>query len=400
MGNRYDAHFKFLLIFFKRKGISARRVHIRRVINFTAAMDNAYDRFQNLDDFLESDRFRAWIKGENPADRAFWEGMLSAYPEKVALYETAAAMLLMLDGTSDEVSVEYVNEKVKDIVSHAGQPRKAGRITSIRPWRMVAAAVLLLGFGWLGYLAYSSRTRLKLNIASQETTGDRWQTKENRNARPLLVNFPDGSSVLLSKGSSVRFQTRMNKTRREVFLEGEGFFEVSKNAARPFFVYTNGLTTKVLGTSFRVRAFAGEAEILVVVKTGKVTVTPGSEEEAARSEKGVTLLPQQEIRLNKEQEAFVEKQMKTAPEVHSAKPLEARPVLDFRNTPVAEVFSRLEKAYGVPIGFDREKMSNCTLTATLTDEPFLDKLRLVCLGTESTFEMKDNRVTIYSKGCL
>jgi hypothetical protein len=108
-------------------------------------MDNAYDRFQNLDDFLESDRFRAWIKGENPADRAFWEGMLSAYPEKVALYETAAAMLLMLDGTSDEVSVEYVNEKVKDIVSHAGQPRKAGRITSIRPWRMVAAAVLLLG---------------------------------------------------------------------------------------------------------------------------------------------------------------------------------------------------------------------------------------------------------------
>ncbi|WP_348068220.1 FecR family protein [Dyadobacter sp.] len=363
-------------------------------------MDNAYDRFQSLDDFLESDRFHAWIKGENPADRAFWEGMLSAYPEKVTLYETATVILLRMNGKSDEVSGEYISEKVRDIVSQVSQPRKAGRIMSIRPWRMVAAAMLLLGLGWLGYLAYSSRTEQKPNIAGQENKGDPWQTRENKNARPLLVNFPDGSSVLLSKGSSVRFETKMNNTSRRVFLEGEGFFEVAKNASWPFFVYTNGLTTKVLGTSFRVRAFAGEAEILVVVKTGKVIVTPGPESETGESEKGVTLLPLQEIRLNKAQEAFVEKQIETAPEVRSAKTLDAMPVLDFRNTPVAEVFNRLEKAYGVPIAYDIEKMRNCTLTATLTDEPFLDKLRLVCLGTESTFEMTDNQVTIHSKGCL
>jgi transmembrane sensor len=363
-------------------------------------MDNAYDRFQSLDDFLESDRFQAWIRGENPADRAFWEGMLNAYPEKVNLYETATVILLKLNGKSDEVSAAYVSEKVKDIVSQVGQPRKATRTVTIRPWRMMAAAMLLLGMGWLGYLAYSSRTDQTPDIAGQENKGDQWQIRKNDNARPLLVNFPDGSSVLLSKGSSVRFETKMNNKSRKVFLEGEGFFEVAKNASWPFFVYTNGLTTKVLGTSFRVRAFAGEAEILVVVKTGKVIVTPGPESETGESEKGVTLLPQQEIRLNKAQEAFVEKQIETAPEVRSAKTLDSMPVLDFRNTPVAEVFNRLEKAYGVPIEYDIEKMSNCTLTATLTDEPFLDKLRLVCLGTESTFEMTDNKVTIHSKGCL
>ncbi len=89
------------------------------------------------------------------------------------------------------------------------------------------------------------------------------------------IDLPDGSRVTLEKGSKLYYAADFSsddKAKREVYLTGEAFFEIKKNAARPFYVYTSTVITKVLGTSFRVEAYPSASKATVTVKTGKVSV--------------------------------------------------------------------------------------------------------------------------------
>lgn len=362
-------------------------------------MNESYDGFQNLEDFLESKRFQAWVKGERPEDKVFWEGLLSTYPERAHVYKNAVGTLLILAGTNEDISAEYIRDKVGNIISAIEDSPKTVPFRGLRLWLTAAAAVIAVGIGWYSYITFSPAKSQERAFASESTDAGGWQQTENKSSRVMLVNFPDGSSVLLSRGSKIRFEKKMDHVQREVYLEGEGFFEVAKNAARPFFVYTNGLTTKVLGTSFRVRAYENEPDVTVAVRTGKVTVVPGSIAGSSNTSKALTLLPDQEVSLLKEKEKFVYKTNGQESNHLSGKAVAPNPMFEFRFTPVARVFAELEKVYGVPIVYDQEKMRNCTLTATLTDEPFLDKVKLICLGTESTFKMSGNSIIIQSTGC-
>ena len=89
------------------------------------------------------------------------------------------------------------------------------------------------------------------------------------------IVLADGSTVFLNKGTTVSLRTgKFNAYIRELWLdEGEAFFQVTKDADRPFVVHTsNGIATKVLGTSFNIRAYAELEEQVISVNTGRVQV--------------------------------------------------------------------------------------------------------------------------------
>jgi transmembrane sensor len=86
--------------------------------------------------------------------------------------------------------------------------------------------------------------------------------------------LPDGSKVWLNAASSLRFPTRFNGPERTVFLQGEAYFEVAKNAAMPFRVMLeNETSVKVLGTHFNIMSYSDEKVIRTTLEEGKVTVT-------------------------------------------------------------------------------------------------------------------------------
>src|SRR5690606_37260897 len=71
--------------------------------------------------------------------------------------------------------------------------------------------------------------------------------------RPFkYVQLPDGSSVVLHRNSTLKYPQTFDSTKREVYLIGEAFFEITKNAEQPFFVYAGEVIAKVHGTSFSV----------------------------------------------------------------------------------------------------------------------------------------------------
>jgi len=93
----------------------------------------------------------------------------------------------------------------------------------------------------------------------------------NANGQRSKIILPDSSEVFLGAGSKLTFPEKFKTGSREVTLEGEAFFQVTKNPRRPFIIHTSSVQTKVLGTSFKIQAFKGRP-LLVSVATGKVRV--------------------------------------------------------------------------------------------------------------------------------
>ena len=88
------------------------------------------------------------------------------------------------------------------------------------------------------------------------------------------LTLADGTQVWLNADSRLEFPDRFNGNTREVRLQGEAYFEVKKDAKRPFIVHSDFLTTRVVGTSFNVRA-RSRRDAVVTLVSGRVQVKAG-----------------------------------------------------------------------------------------------------------------------------
>lgn len=356
-------------------------------------MPFSFENFSTIEDFLENDAFRTWVTERRPEDRLFWQQWLMQHPEKRDLYEQAVATFLVLQGKQLSISDKQVKAKTDEILNQL--PDSPTVVRPLLNWQWVrwsaAAAVAGLVIYWQVGGSFSRELAESGKQEVQTIRDIGWKIVKNGTGQPLVVLLPDNSSVLLSTGSQIRFHKQNIHTLREVYLQGEAFFEVSKNPAKPFLVYTTNLTTKVLGTSFQVRSFNKETAAYVKVKTGKVSVTP-----VDTPDKSVLLTKNEQLSLETRTDKVVKQAIipaKEQPSVILSQPF----AFDF--TPVPEVFTQLESSYNMPIRYDRNLLSKCTFTGQLNDAPFLEKIRLICLTIESTFEIVDNQVIIHSQGC-
>jgi hypothetical protein len=212
------------------------------------------------------------------------------------------------------------------------------------------------------------------------------------------VTLKDGSTVILEPGGEVSFDKNFING-REVYLTGDAFFDVTKDPSRPFFVYTNEVTTKVLGTSFRIKANQGEKEIVVAVKTGKVTVTAKAVTNDVRTKdiQEITLTPNQQA-IYKRNEQVVVKKIVEEPQV-----IKGHTTIkdSYVNESVVLILQALTESYGVDIRFDKESLSGCTLTSDIIEgEGLFEQLEIVCNALGGTYKMEnDASIVIEANGC-
>jgi len=297
-------------------------------------------------------------------------------------------------------------EAVEDAIWRRMAPRqqvalKEGRVINLgaafwnAPQLRWAAALLLfaMGLGLLWWFGNRFQVRPVQTIAAAKG----WTRRTNSTHHVQHFRLPDGSRITLKPGSSLRYAAAFAGPKREVYLVGEAFFQVSKNADRPFLVFTKQVVTTVLGTSFRVTDYLGGQKATVAVREGKVAVQAREEAQLDATpvhpaDKGVLLLPNQQV-------------VYSAASHHLTKELVEKPVVlkpqafNFEERPVAEVLTALEKAYGVTIGYDKVKLADCTVSITFYDEPLFDKLDLLCKSLGAHYTVADAQVTIHSNGC-
>ena len=197
--------------------------------------------------------------------------------------------------------------------------------------------------------------------------------------------LPDGTKILLSKNSEITYPKTFEGNTREINFSGEGFFDVHHDAAHPFIIHTQGTDVKVLGTSFNVRAY--NAQVQVLVKTGKVQFSKNKNQVIlTKGQKGETLANVDTI--IKSEFAEVETVVK-----------EKLSSFVFNKMSLGEVADALSKQFGKDIKFSKDKIKNCKLTATFENENLENIIAIIA----DTFNLKvDNQadmIFLSGEGC-
>ncbi len=121
----------------------------------------------------------------------------------------------------------------------------------------VSIPLLLVGGGYLFY-THTQNAMVEVSVAYGQT-------------RHVLL--PDSSEIWLNARTNIRYPKNFSKAERVIQLDGEAYFSVKKDKARPFIVQTQELSVKVLGTKFNVKAYAGDEKITTTLTSGEVQVS-------------------------------------------------------------------------------------------------------------------------------
>jgi ferric-dicitrate binding protein FerR (iron transport regulator) len=223
----------------------------------------------------------------------------------------------------------------------------------------------------------------------------------NQTGKSTVLNLPDGTSVVLFPGSRLSYP-KIFKNSRNVYLEGEAFFEVTKNPQKPFLVYANKLVSKVLGTSFTVKAYAADSVVNVTVKTGRVSVfTEEDQNQKKLSNRpelaGLVLTPNQQVVYHLADNRLI-RTLAAEPAIVNRKSIQQE-TFSFNKTPVQQVFKLLQDTYGISIIYNEDLLEGCELTGELGDEPLLEKMNVICKAIDGSYEMMDAQIIVTNKGC-
>ena len=174
--------------------------------------------------------------------------------------------------------------------------------------------------------------------------------------KTILTLF-DGTKITLNGGSKLIYPSNFGETTRDVYLEGQGYFEVMHNDQKLFIVHTGEVSTRVLGTKFDVKAFPGEDEISVSLVDGKVSVLRGDETSF--------LSPGEQLAYNKRS---------GNESISSFDYLQVigwkDNVMIFNNKEIIKVFTELERTFGVKFELENVEFASMKIKANFKNDSF------------------------------
>ena len=223
------------------------------------------------------------------------------------------------------------------------------------------------------------------------------------------IELPDGTRVTLNSGSFIRYPNNFGGDKREVYFEGEAYFDVKKNKSKPFIVSTGEIEIKVLGTQFNVSAYPDEKNIETTLVKGEVEVF--YKKRGSVEKRHVLLKPNQKLIFQKTLPVADKKQDQTT---GNEKPLSLqKPVsvefipdteiltswkdnkLEFSNVRFEDLITRLERWYNVSIVILSPEIKNARLSGEFEKETIEQALKALNLAVPFRFEMNKNIITIY-----
>ena len=198
------------------------------------------------------------------------------------------------------------------------------------------------------------------------------------------LELPDGTVVWVNSESSLRFPEKFTSNRREVFLEGEAYFEVARDISRPFVVETVQAKVSVLGTSFDVCAYAEEGKTWTTLEEGVVEV-----ESMDKGEK-VRMVPGEQVCLTggKGMEKYkVETALFTA--WRSGR-------LVFKDMRLEDLMRNLARWYDVKVEFYREEAKDIVFTGDVKKyEDLNEVLEIIELTSDVHFTIEGQSIIVH-----
>ncbi|HOI30665.1 MAG TPA: FecR domain-containing protein [Melioribacteraceae bacterium] len=220
--------------------------------------------------------------------------------------------------------------------------------------KIAASIVLLVG-------AFSLFLYLNGGFSSS-SSNITWNEKITNTGEKSILTFLDGTKITLNAGSKVRYPSNSDREIREIYLEGEAYFDVAKDPSRPFIVYSQNIATTVFGTSFNVQAFPDENEIMISLVEGNVKVSRTNNN---ITEDLVYLKPEQQLTYSRKDDISRIEIFDLQESVGWKDN-----IIKFNDEPLLKAFTKLERFYGVKFELDNQSKANLKITANFKDDSF------------------------------
>lgn len=230
-------------------------------------------------------------------------------------------------------------------------------------------------------LTVEEKTLSYNSIASEDTAEVHHTLMVPRRGEYRLV-LCDSTVVCLNADSRLTYPVNFKGKERRVYLSGEAYFQVKRNENKPFVVVSEQVEIKVLGTTFGVRAYTGENNILTTLESGNVMVEAGG--------RCVELVPDKQALFDK-----------------STSTLEVREVnidlflswkdgrLKYDNCPLEKMMTDLSRWYGFDVFFSRSELGSYRFSIDMRKyDSFEEVLQLIAQTGEVNFDIKDNTVIV------
>ncbi|TCC88687.1 FecR family protein [Pedobacter frigiditerrae] len=292
---------------------------------------------------------------------------------------------------------------MRNILSIAKEQEKVavarqGTMRFFNKWFIAASVLIIAGAGWIFYDRILNRNSFINDFKALSS-----EKIKNTSQKLQTVLLPDGSEIALNPGSCLYYSKARFSEKREVYLEGQANFQVTKNPNRPFYVFYDKVVTKVLGTSFKVHTNRKSGNVEVDVLTGQVQVYENNQ---------LVKTEQRDVKLiiTPNQKAIYDTKKRYFKATLVANPIPLQ--YDSRNrirsklikqrynftvpTRLSQILKSIEADYGVEIIVDNEELYESAFVGDVSMSELFEKLKIICLATNSQYEVNGTKILLKS----
>lgn len=314
---------------------------------------------------MTDDQLIQYLKGEsNPNEKSEVESWLKASTEN-ELYLSQLETQRNEDKFASRMLLFDVNaafEKVDRRIWVIDTKKKLYQL------RHYAAILLLAIISGVVYFTVVDRPEELITLESNQETN-------------MTYVFSDGSKITLNKNSRAIFPKEFSETERRVKLEGEAYFEVTKDS-KPFYVQTgDSLEVKVLGTKFNVQAYPGDSIIEASLYEGSISV-----KENLTYTKSHLLTPSQKFIVNKKA-GFAS--LGRTSKYNTADWMYQRQVFD--DTALPEVLRVLSHEFNIQVVMDGELLPSHVFTGTFENKTLHQILKYIQITSNINFKIEKQK---------
>jgi ferric-dicitrate binding protein FerR (iron transport regulator) len=199
----------------------------------------------------------------------------------------------------------------------------------------------------------------------------------------------DGTEIMLNSGSKLIYPVVFNETRREVVLEGEAFFKVTKSNKTPFIVKADNVIVTVYGTLFNVSAYNNETLVQTTLVEGSVGVSINNN----KSVSDIKLKPGQQLTYNKGSASTETKEVNT--EQYTAW---TKGMFVFENEPIENILNAMSRWYDFEFEFKDDNIKKQRFTLSLGKYDNVSKiLDMISISSNVRFSTKNNTIMVFSE---
>lgn len=300
----------------------------------------------------------------------------------------------------------FEEENLTQVKEESTEKKRGSRFI----WYAVAAVVIFL----IGFFLYDNYQESSFTLKRHDIVVHNGEKKQ--------VVLPDNTTVWVNAGSVLTYNDGFGVKNRDIWLEGEGYFDVAKDASLPFIVHTSSVTVKVLGTTFNIKAYDNESKAQTTLLSGKVQVVLSH-----KKEEKIMLSPREKLTVklsNIDQEASVDSVLLSRTKGKAIKPVAPRqnelkyqvlklPVnpidstfytetawinnkIAFSNETFSEIAKKMNRKYDVDIVFKDKKLKNVVMSGVFEKETIKEALQVLQLLTRFDYKITTDSIYLYN----